>query len=241
MKVIIASDDHLRFENKTKDEIFRYDKFLHFLKSLKGNTDVLILNGDIFDLWVSWRFSIIKQFFPILKALSDLQESGTRLIYVAGNHDFWIDDFIKNYLKAETYPEYFAGIIDGKSYFVTHGDEYLAGDYKYKLFKAIIRSKFTKFIVSLIHPTIVLKTGILMSRSSRKRILPDWLVEKRERQLAEYAKKLDYDFIIFSHTHKPEIRDWGKKIYMNTGDWTKHFSYIQIINGKYELIVENKD
>ena len=240
MKVIIASDAHLRFENKTKEEKTRFKKFLEFLKSLKGNTDILILNGDIFDIWISWKFSIIKQYFPILKALADLQETGTRIIYVAGNHDFWINDFIKHYLKAETYPNYFSGTIDNKTYFITHGDEYLAADFKYKLFKAIIRSKLTKFIVNFIHPTIALKVGILMSRSSRKRIFPEWLIKKREKQLAEYAKKLNYDYIIFSHTHSPEVRNWGNKTYLNTGDWTKHFSYIQIIDGKYKLVIENK-
>ncbi len=241
MRVIIASDFHLKFNINSPEAKERLEKSLSFFKSLIGTTDILILNGDIFDLWISWKYVIIKEFFPILKTLAEISESGTRIIYVAGNHDFWLGDFIKNHIKAEIYKDHFTGTIDGKRYFVTHGDGYLAGDWRYKFFKTIIRSKIMEKFIKMIPPSIVLNLGNLMSRSSRKRVFPDWLLKKREEQMARYAKTLNYDFIIFAHTHKPEIRDWGDKLYLNSGDWTKHRSYLEIIDGKPKLIITNKD
>ncbi len=240
MKVVIASDFHLKFKNDTKEKKERLDKVLSFLKSLIGNTDILILNGDIFDLWISWKYLIVKGYFPVLKVLAEIKESGCRIIYVAGNHDFWLDDFIKEYIKAEIYKTSFSETIDGKSYFVTHGDGFLAGDWRYKLFKSIVRSKLMEKFIKSLPASLILSLGNKMSRSSRERIFPEWLIKKREEQFREYAKTMNYDFIVFSHLHKPEIRNWGNKLYMNTGDWTKHFSYIEILDGKPKLIVNGK-
>jgi len=236
MKVIIASDFHLKYDFRNFDEKKRTEKALAFFDSLIGNTDVLILNGDVFDFWISWKNVIIEAYFPVLKKLSEISESGCRIIYVAGNHDFWLGDFLKNFIKAELYKEHFKGEIDGKTYFVTHGDSYLAGDLRYKAFRMIIRSKLVRYVVNLFHPDFILGMASLMSRSSRKRVFPKWLIGKRKEQLATIAKTMNYDFIVFGHTHKPEIKNWGEKYYLNAGDWTKHYSYIEIKNGVAELI-----
>ncbi|MDA3814674.1 MAG: UDP-2,3-diacylglucosamine diphosphatase, partial [Candidatus Cloacimonetes bacterium] len=59
MNVYIASDFHLKFVENAEDKK-RREKVLSFLDSIKDDADLLILNGDIFDLWFVWKKFIIK-------------------------------------------------------------------------------------------------------------------------------------------------------------------------------------
>ena len=168
MRVYFASDFHLKFTKKNIDTE-QHKKIISFLDSLIGNSDLLILNGDIFDLWFVWKTVIIKGYFPILKKLADLRESGCRIVFIAGNHDFWFRDFLTNFLGVEIYPDSFSETIDDMKIFVSHGDLYTTNDFRYKIFRSLIRKKFFKKLFELFHPDFSLALGKLLSRSSRDR------------------------------------------------------------------------
>ena len=236
MKITIISDFHLKFQESSEDKL-RRERVILFLDSLKSSTDILILNGDIFDLWVSWSKVIIKGYFPILKKLADLNEAGIRLIFIAGNHDFWFNDFLSNYLNFEIYQDFFFEKIDEQKIFVTHGDKYTANDIRYKIFRAVVRNKSVKTIFKLIHPDLALSFGNLLSRSSRKRRDSSSTIKRKEEGLINFATSnfTKYDIIIMGHSHLPIIKKFNNKFYINSGDWLKHNSYVEIINGIPEL------
>ena len=238
MKAVFVSDAHLKFIENWEDKI-RRTKFLSFLATLKGNTDLLVLNGDIFDLWVAWKHVIIKEYFPVLNILSDLKSSGTRLVMTAGNHDFWFSGFLREEIGIEIYPNSFIETINGKKFFVNHGDRFTKNDLRYQIFRSIIRNQIVKGIFSLIHPDLALEFGIMMSRSSRKRKIPLKRRELMVRSLKDAARKLlisgEYDYIIFSHSHVPVMVDFEEGVYANCGDWVTHSSYLEYIEGKLIL------
>ena len=93
MNVYIASDFHLKFAENLEDTK-RREKVIVFLDSIKDDADLLILNGDIFDLWFVWKKFIIKGYFPLLIKLNQLRENGVRIVFIADNHDFWFNDFL---------------------------------------------------------------------------------------------------------------------------------------------------
>jgi UDP-2,3-diacylglucosamine hydrolase len=236
MRITIISDLHLKF-NETGEDKFRREKVIRFLNNLKDKTDILILNGDIFDLWVSWSKVIIKGYFPILKKLADLNESKIRLIFISGNHDFWFNDFLSDYLHFEIYEDFFSEDIDNRSIFITHGDKYTSNDLRYKIFRSIVRNKIIKSFFKLLHPDFSLSLGNLLSRSSRKRRDSSLLKHKKEKGLLNFAMtNFDkYDIIIMGHSHSPMIKNINNKFYINSGDWLNHNSYIQIMDGTPEL------
>ena len=236
MKVVVASDFHLKFQ-KDQEAINREIRVISFLKSLTGNTDVLILNGDIFDLWFSWKHVVIKEYFKIYVAMEDLRKSGCRMIFISGNHDFWFNDFLKEYLGFEIYKNFFSEIIDNKKLFVTHGDLYTKNDWRYKIFRTLIRKKIVKYLFKLIHPDFGLNLGTLLSRSSRNRKTTSNIKQKKESGLMEFAvKKLEnYDIVIMGHSHNPMLLTKKNKIYANSGDWLNHNSFITITDGKIKL------
>ncbi len=236
MNIYIISDMHIKFCESNEDRE-RRKRAISFLDSLKGNADLLILNGDIFDLWYDWKSVIIKGFFPILKKLADLQESGCQLILIPGNHDFWFGDFFPEYLQVKICQDQYTDTIDGKKILVTHGDLHTSNDLRYHIFRSVIRTGFVRTLFGVIHPNIALWLGRQLSRSSRKRKVPRPLQEVQEKGLREFAEKsFDiYDIIVMGHSHQAVKFDYPGGVYLNSGEWFLSNSYVKIIDGKAEL------
>ena len=87
-KAIVISDVHLGIAGSKAREIIRF---------LKYNTcDTLILNGDIIDAWElkkygSWKVKHTRFFKAVLKMM---EENNTKVIYLHGNHDDFLDTII---------------------------------------------------------------------------------------------------------------------------------------------------
>lgn len=236
MNIYIVSDMHIKFSESGEDRE-RRNRAISFLDSIKGHADLLVLNGDIFDLWYDWKSVIIKGFFPILKKLSDLQESGCQLVLISGNHDFWFGDFFPEYLKVKVCSNRFIDTIDEKRLLVTHGDLHTANDLRYHIFRTLIRTGFVRTLFGMFHPNVALWFGKQLSRSSRKRKVPKQLQEAQEKGLREYAEKAcgKYDIIIMGHSHKAVKIEYPGGVYLNSGEWFLSNSYVKIIDGKTEL------
>ena len=86
-KTIIMSDLHLGARQSQTDKIIEF---------LDNNTsERLILNGDIIDGWAlkgngKWTPNCTKIFRRFMK----MSEKGTKVIYIRGNHDDFLKDFI---------------------------------------------------------------------------------------------------------------------------------------------------
>ncbi|MCF7794616.1 MAG: UDP-2,3-diacylglucosamine diphosphatase [Candidatus Cloacimonetes bacterium] len=236
MRVIIASDFHLKF-HENEEDLQRRERVLNFLDSLVGKTDLLILNGDVFDLWFTWKNVIIKGYFPILKKLADIKENGCRIVFISGNHDFWFRDFLTNFLDIEVYKNSFIEEIDGKNILVSHGDLYTSNDWRYKLFRGLVRNRIVMKIFEMLHPDLALGIGKMMSRSSRKKRISNNLTIEREKGLIEFANKQlkNFDVVILGHSHLPKIADFKNGIYANAGDWIINNTYLEMINGEIQL------
>jgi UDP-2,3-diacylglucosamine pyrophosphatase LpxH len=79
VEVLVLSDIHLgTYGCKAKE-------LLNYLNTIEP--EILVLNGDIIDIW---QFS--KRYFPkphmkVIKYLTGLLTKGTKIYYVTGNHD----------------------------------------------------------------------------------------------------------------------------------------------------------
>ena len=242
MKYIIASDFHLKYIETTEDKNRRL-KVEAFLISQIGQIDGLILVGDIFDFWIEWNNSIIKNYFNFLFILKKLRESGCRLIFLPGNHDFWIGSFLTDTIGFEIYSGYFSETINGKKVFISHGDNYTSNDARYHFFRKIIRRPFFSHFAQSLHPSVSLSIGNIISRTTNKREKSEKLSKKQENGLLLKAEELksEYDLIIFGHTHIPRKIEMEKCTYINCGDWVKNYSYCCFDEEKVELrFYENK-
>jgi UDP-2,3-diacylglucosamine hydrolase len=243
MRICVISDVHFKYTQDSTADQQNEKLILSFLREAAGKYDLMVLNGDIFDLWFDWKYTIIKQYFPLLHALANIRDNGCRIVYVSGNHDFWFNDFMHNYLQIEIHPAHFDFNADSKRILVTHGDLYTVNDLRYRIFRQLIRVSWLKKVFTLVHPDLSLSLGKMLSRSSRARKLSSVLKIKQGTGLENYARvqfeKGKYDIVIMGHSHKPLVKNYANGVYANSGDWIINHTYIEIIEGKLELIKYN--
>jgi UDP-2,3-diacylglucosamine hydrolase len=239
MRILAISDCHYKYHRTEATDTPNAELLLSFLRSCIGKHDLLVLAGDIFDLWFDWRFTIVKQYFPLLRILADIHDAGCRIVFISGNHDFWFGDFLSQYIGCEIHPEGFTLKADGNTIRFEHGDIRTHNDFRYQFYRRIIRLNSMKHIFSLLHPGIALCLGTLLSRTSRTRPENPELRNIKTRGLKLYAKRLidrkEANIVVMGHSHIPELVEIGSGFYANCGDWIVHHSYIEINEGNLQL------
>ncbi len=239
MRICVISDLHFKYAQDTAEDRQNAELALDFLRSAAGKYDLLVLNGDIFDLWFEWKYTIVKQYFPLLHRLAVLGEQGCRLVLIGGNHDFWFKGFLTQYLGIEVQPDQFALEADGHRILFTHGDLHTVNDLRYKLFRSFIRLTGIRWLFNLLHPDLALSLGRKMSRSSRLRKISSQLQTKKSTGLIQYAqtriRQNKYDVVCMGHSHKPQVNQLEGGYYVNSGDWLQNHTYVEIIDGAIAL------
>jgi len=222
------SDIHLGLSDpETEKE--KESLLVRFLDSL-SDAEALFIIGDLYDYWFEYRRVYQKGFFRLLNSLYNLRARGTEIIYLIGNHDFMHRDFFSSEIGAGMMENEFIAELNGKKFFMAHGDGLLKGDYGYKLLKKVLRNKKIQWLYSLIHPDIGIGLAGHSSKTSRQHtssrgnMETDGLKDKA----AEIIKK-GYDFVIFGHTHRRVQEKVSDGIYINLGTWLEKPCY-----GKFE-------
>jgi UDP-2,3-diacylglucosamine hydrolase len=235
--IYIASDFHLKFV-ETPDDKERRKRVLAFLDSIKEDADVLILNGDIFDLWYVWKKVIIKGYFDVYKKLADIKEAGCRIIFISGNHDFLFRDFLTESLGIEVHQTFFNEVINDTKIYVTHGDQLTRNDIRYRFYNSLMRSNLVMKFFELMHPDLALKLGIMMSRTSRnrKKNTPKYVAMGKEMDNKAHKLLKENDIVALAHSHVPKKEITKDGIYLNSGGWLFGGSYIKIQEDKVEVV-----
>lgn len=203
-KTVLISDIHLG------SPLCQAESLLTFLKNL--DTDILILNGDIFDDLNLKRLT--KDHFAVLKQLRKMSGNSTHVVWIKGNHDdlpsnlmsliFGVD--IVNFYKWED---------NGKTLYATHGDIWDVYIYKHKVLTHLVTGIFN-FITSFDSQFIFKLMRWIKSyfkEYSRN-------VESIRISALEFAKTHDYKAIFCGHTHHAElVEDNDLNIYGNDGTW----------------------
>jgi len=230
-----VSDLHFGLSNH-KEESERELKFVAFLYSIQDSAKEIYILGDLFDYWFEYKRVIQKGYFRTFTALNDLVKSGTKIHYLIGNHDFMHRDFFEKELGVQLHQAEVETEMDGKRFYLAHGDGLVKNDYGYLILKKVFRSKIAQNLYSLIHPNLGIKIAKGTSKSSR-----DYTGNKNYGEtdgLFEFAKSkfdLEFDFVIFGHSHQKRIEKYNNKIYANLGTWLEKPMYGIYENGKFDI------
>ncbi len=246
------SDVHLGFLGK-EEEKSRERKLVSFLESIRGDAEKIYIVGDLFDCWIEYRRAVPKGFYRTLAKLNEIVEQGIEVNFFSGNHDFWLNTYLRDDIGLKLYCDSLDITIEGKRFFITHGDGLSKGDTGYKIIKKILRSPVNQFLFSLIHPDI----GLWLAQGSSKKSRLH--TDDRQRVTETYgdgkdisshgsggmrefaAKKIGegIDIVVMGHIHKPqciELKNNGRSgYYVTLGDWIKDFTYGSYSKGNFEL------
>lgn len=242
VEVAVISDIHLGTYGCQAREVVSY------LKSIQ--TDVLVLNGDIIDIW---QFS--KRYFPkshmqVLKEIMKHIARGTEVYYLTGNHDELLRKFSDFSLGNFHLRDKLILELDGKTAWMFHGDVFDAsmkhakwlaklGGIGYDLL-ILINILVNWGLTKLGKEKMSFSKKVKASVKSAVSFISDF-----ELVAAELAIEEEYDYVICGHIHHPEIREIrtakGSVAYLNSGDWVESLTALEYADKTWTLFQHKRE
>tara|TARA_Y100000996_G_scaffold229276_1_gene180409 strand:+ start:190 stop:945 length:756 start_codon:yes stop_codon:yes gene_type:complete len=232
LPLYFISDCHIgmKLDNNEKK---RREKLFYIFDKIKKSGGTLIIGGDFFDFWFEFRKKTPVIYKNVFDELYKLKNSGVRIHYIAGNHDYW--DF--GYLESTFVDSFYKGdlsinMLDSKI-LVTHGDGLLKNDKGYRALKKVLRNKIFIFFYKLLGEKIGYKFGKRASAyyphyyQQKKPTNPNQNNDEIKSDILDFANSMwnqNYDVVLVGHYHKMEIVKKGTKLLIFLGDWMMHYS-----------------
>ena len=223
-----ASDIHLGAgDRECSRKVER--RFVEWLDVVGKDAEAIFLLGDIFDFWFEYRRVVPKGFVRVLARLSELTSRGVRVVFLTGNHDMWVWDYLAEECGIEIYTKPIFEDVAGKRLFLAHGDNMkIDGEPMLKLMNTIFRSKVARVLFSwLVHPDLALKFGQWWSGHSRKShgYAPEGVNDPLVEYVRESVVSQGVEIAIFGHTHRAERREVEGVQAIFLGEWEREPKY----------------
>jgi UDP-2,3-diacylglucosamine hydrolase len=242
---VFVSDAHFTGERSEG-----MDAFLRFLDSQKDEIGHLVILGDLFEFLFGFKDGLPSQngsdleksfpfpdYLPVFRGLQRLADQGIHIQYFEGNHDFFLSSFFEDWfrMKVEVYPDGREESLGGRRAFVAHGDLSNPKQWKYRLFRRIVKNRAMYDLIQRVGPQWSRRVALEMSHKSHE------IYRARDpRSLVEafhafaHRKFLEgFGVVVLGHSHVPErieeIIEGRKCLYLNVGDWVTHRSYLKFI------------
>ncbi|PLX23553.1 MAG: hypothetical protein C0600_14460 [Ignavibacteria bacterium] len=229
------SDVHLGVsDTDTEQEKLRL--LMQILEEVRSKAAGLYIVGDLFDFWYEYRSVIPRGYHRLYAALEELRRSEVTVTYLAGNHDFAINGFFSRDLDVNVVRDDLAFEYGGKRFYLYHGDGLAQRDGGYRMLKRVLRNPVSQWAFRLLHPDVGFGLARRFSHSSRDFTSgkvygeTDGMRIEAERRIASGA-----DFVIMGHRHLPAREKIDGGMYINLGDWIRHYSYAVFTDGDISL------
>jgi UDP-2,3-diacylglucosamine pyrophosphatase LpxH len=215
---------------------------LEFLR--RYDVDTIYLVGDIIDGWrlkSGWYWPQAHN--DVVQKLLKRVHKGARLVYVPGNHDEFMRDYVgHNFGGIEILDSVIHEAADGKRYLVMHGDHFdmvvkhavwlaYLGDGAYTL--ALIINTY----LNAVRRRLGLAYWSLSAWAKMKVKKAVNHIGKFEELLSLEARRREVYGVICGHIHHAVIHDDFGVRYMNTGDWVESCTaLVEHFDGSFEII-----
>ncbi len=229
-KVYFASDFHLGAYPQSAS-VARERRIVSWLNHIKQDAKALYLVGDIFDFWFEYSTVVPKGYVRFLGKLAELADLGIEITFFKGNHDMWMFGYLKEQLNATIISDEMIIQMDGKSFYLHHGDGLGPGDRKYKFLKKIFRSSLCQWLFARLHPNLGIGIATRWSKHSRLTSgANETFLGKDKEWIYQYASEIEdkehHDFYIFGHRHLPYDLPIGTESrIINLGEWVNYETY----------------
>jgi UDP-2,3-diacylglucosamine pyrophosphatase LpxH len=235
--VVVLSDLHLGTYGCHAREIVTY------LKSI--SPQILVLNGDVIDIWQFSRHYFPSTHLAVIKEILNLITSGTRVIYVTGNHDEMLRRYSDLQLGQFQLTDKLVIEIDHKMTWIFHGDVFDNTTKGGAKFWSRMGSNgyavllgFNRFINKLMK--LIGRDKISLSKNVMKKVNESIIkIDEFETLIAELAIQKHYDYVICGHIHQPQKRvianKTGNVVYLNSGDWVEHLTSLEYYQNDWHI------
>ncbi len=211
-------------------------RLVNFLDSIKDKASAIYLLGDIFDFWYEYKNVVPKGFTRLLGKISELTDMGVEVHFFVGNHDLWQDDYLAEECGVILHRKECTMEIDGKLFFLAHGDGLGTRDWKFRFLRTLFHSPICRTLFSMLHPRWGIGFGRAWARHSQLKHQrygePKYMGEDRE-ELVLYAREYtkthpDVNYFIFGHRHIEHEMTLpsGAQLFI-IGDWISRFTFVR--------------
>lgn len=236
VRALFFSDVHLGMK------AIRINELLEFLELHDAETIYIV--GDLIDGWrlqKEWHWP--EEYDHLANILFEKAQRGARIVYLAGNHDEFLRDYMGTYFGGVEIVDRMIHITaDGKRYLVIHGDQFdvvvanakwLAhiGDWAYNFALKV------NVVVNWVRRRMGLSYWSLSAWAKQKVKSAVSVMGKFEQALTLEARTNGVDGVICGHIHQAAMHHKFGIHYINTGDWVESCTAIvEEADGNFEMI-----
>lgn len=233
---LFVSDLHL---GTGPDEASRAREFAELLETLPGRVPMLVLGGDVFEFWWEWRHAVPRRHLEFLLALRRASEAGVALRFVAGNHDFALGAFARDFLGAAVHPDGICLDVGGDLWLAVHGDGIARSDRADRLVRRVLRSRAAQAAWNLLSPDIAFRIAGSVGETSRAvNPGPAPNIEEYGEAAELWIRRWHLAGVVHGHTHRPLLRPVGGGFHANNGDWLAGRTAVWVRPGRRVQLVD---
>jgi UDP-2,3-diacylglucosamine hydrolase len=242
MRAFFLSDLHL-----TQGDSPVAQGLVAFLRDQPARGDVLILGGDVFDLFIGNKKFFREKFAAVLEAISSAAKGGVRVYYLEGNHDFHFSGVFGSASSVEIRADEFWVEAGPRRIFVSHGDLIDPDDKGYLFLRALLRNPLVRALVWILPGSWINGIGTLSSRESRKYTdgARQGHQERIRRLYLDFARakmKAGAQHVLLGHSHLPDqvqVNEVGARgEYVNLGFTGRELQYAVLHPGAEFFSIE---
>lgn len=242
VELVVISDVHLGTFGCHAKELHQY------LCSIKPK--ILVLNGDIIDIWQFRKSYFPKAHLKVVKKLIDFASKGTKVYYITGNHDEMLRKFSDAHMGNFSVVDKLVLELDEKKAWIFHGDVFDA---------SVQHSKWIAKLGGLGYDYLILINRFV-----------NWCLKKLGKEPYSFSKKIKasvkkavkhisdfettatdlaienkYDYVVCGHIHEPKMirkeNKNGETMYLNSGDWVENLTALEYNKKRWKLYRYEED
>lgn len=229
--VYVISDAHLGFASRDVER-----SLVAFLRYLVGRAGALVINGDLFEFWFEWRHVMPRGRFRVLAALADLRESGVPVLMIAGNHDCWGGEILRDDVGITYQLDPWEGALAGWPARVDHGDGLRrAEDRRYRALRRVLRNRIAIRLFRWLHPDLGSALASGSSSTSRTYQARDGGAGLRGVAESALRQRPALELLIYAHSHVAALERFDTGVYANAGSWMDGATFLRVTPERVEL------
>jgi UDP-2,3-diacylglucosamine hydrolase len=232
---VVVADAHLGAADAADEEAF-----LAFLDAVPALGDSLLLAGDIYDFWFTYKRLIPRQ---CVRVTSRIIELARRLpvLMIGGNHDRWGDTFWGPETGITFHPRRLRFAVGDREVLAVHGDGIHNEHRVVTILNRVLDSRATIAAFAALPTAIGFRVAKSLGHDPAYAAAHPEIVDLSVARQAAWAEREllgdpSLGALVMGHTHRTALREVAsRRWYVNPGAWLHEHRYATVDSSRVEL------